>query len=77
MYQAKRRGGARHQILDLREPERVATGSTWAGTCTAPLPGASCRHDYQPIVRTVDGRMIGVEALMRWDAPGPGAGGAD
>ena len=73
MYQAKRRGGDQHQIVwngdhvpseprpSLEHDLREASG------------GAGLRLDYQPIVATRDGRVIGVEALLRWDHPSRGA----
>jgi diguanylate cyclase (GGDEF)-like protein len=69
MYQAKRKGGARHQIVDLREQhladERVSLERDLRG---APERG-ELRMDYQPIVETGTGRIIGVEALLRWAHP--------
>ncbi len=72
MYQAKRKGGARHQVIDLREQrlEQRRVG------LEQELRGASARGelrtDYQPIVTSSDGRITGVEALLRWDHPTKG-----
>jgi len=72
MYQAKLKGGARHQVIDLREQrlEQRRVG------LEQELRGASARGelrtDYQPIVTTSDGRITGVEALLRWDHPTKG-----
>ena len=69
MYQAKRKGGARHQVIDLREQHLAAIrvnllrdlrGATGRGEITA---------EYQPIVSTDTGRLAGVEALLRWNHP--------
>jgi diguanylate cyclase (GGDEF)-like protein len=72
MYQAKRKGGARHQIVDLRELDRAAERTTLEHD----LGGASTREefrtDYQPIVGTSDGRITSAEALLRWDHPSHG-----
>jgi diguanylate cyclase (GGDEF)-like protein len=72
MYQAKRKGGGRHQIIDLRE-QRLAEGRV---SLEHDLRGASARGelrlDYQPVVTTAGGRITGVEALLRWDHPNRG-----
>jgi diguanylate cyclase (GGDEF)-like protein len=72
MYQAKRSGGDRHQVIDLRErhlaSERISMGRELRG---AHLRG-ELRTVYQPIVATSDGRIIGVEALLRWVRPSGG-----
>lgn len=69
MYQAKRKGGARAEIIDLRalqvtqdraRLERDLHGATGRG---------EMRAEYQPIVTTADGRIRGVEALLRWEHP--------
>jgi diguanylate cyclase (GGDEF)-like protein len=69
MYQAKRKGGARHQIVDLRE-QRV---TTQRASLEHELRGAPARGElyteYQPIVDTVDGRITSVEVLLRWAHP--------
>ncbi len=69
MYQAKRKGGGRHQIIDLRE-RRFALDR--AGL-EQDLRGAADRDElrlvYQPVVSTADGRISGVEALLRWAHP--------
>lgn len=72
MYQAKRKGGARHQVIDLRE-QRLAQRRVGL---QHDLRGASARGelrtDYQPIVTTADGRITSVEALLRWAHPSVG-----
>ncbi len=69
MYQVKRQGGGKHGVLDLREQtiainrghlERDARGAAARGELHA---------EYQPIVDLHDGRVIGMEALLRWDHP--------
>jgi diguanylate cyclase (GGDEF)-like protein len=69
MYQAKRRGGARHQVLDLRERQ----DSHRRAAIEHELQGAMARGEmqphYQPIVETIDGHVVGVEALLRWTSP--------
>ena len=74
MYQAKRNGRGRHFVLDIREPQQTKEHHP---TLAQDLKDAFV-HDkldlvYQPIVRTVDGRVIGVEALLRWIDPARGS----
>jgi predicted signal transduction protein with EAL and GGDEF domain len=69
MYQAKHGGKGRYEIFrpSLREAvsERAAL--------EALLRGAENRDElrlhYQPIVDLTDGSIIGIEALVRWNAP--------
>jgi diguanylate cyclase (GGDEF)-like protein len=69
MYQAKRKGGAGHQIFDLREATRSADRSN----LEQDLHLAFSRHElqvaYQPVVRSSDGLITGAEALLRWTHP--------
>jgi len=69
MYQAKRRGGAGHQVLDLREQERVTDLASMSRDLNGVLTRGELSAHYQPIVGTAGGRMVGVEALMRWSHP--------
>jgi diguanylate cyclase (GGDEF)-like protein len=69
MYQAKRKGGARHGTVDVGE-QRLADNRAMLNR---DLRGALARRElhteYQPIVATADGRITGVEALLRWVHP--------
>jgi diguanylate cyclase (GGDEF)-like protein len=73
MYRAKRDRVRNHDVLDLRE---LHLAGHQAGLARG-LPGAVRRRelhlDYQPIVDAVDGRVAGVEALLRWTHPSRGA----
>jgi diguanylate cyclase (GGDEF)-like protein len=66
MYQAKRKGGAGHQVIDLREASETVNRNS----LESDLRMAFAKHDlsvaYQPIVRAADGVISGVEALLRW-----------
>jgi diguanylate cyclase (GGDEF)-like protein len=72
MYRAKRDRHSGHDILDLRE---LHLAGHQAGLARA-LPGALDRGEmhleYQPIVDAADGRVSGVEALLRWNHPARG-----
>jgi diguanylate cyclase (GGDEF)-like protein len=73
MYEVKRKGGAGREIVDLRDamPDRDEDSMEFdlgkAIECNA------LDVVYQPIVRTGDGTVVGVEALLRWDHPERGA----
>ncbi|CAN5900281.1 hypothetical protein BH23ACT5_BH23ACT5_15600 [soil metagenome] len=72
MYQAKRDGGGRHAVIDLRDQRAV----NHLARLNRDLRGASRRGElrvhYQPIVRTESGRIVGAEALLRWVHPAYG-----
>lgn len=72
MYQSKRDRGDSGDVLDLRQ---LHLAGHQAGLARG-LPGAIGRHeihlDYQPIVASSDGRITGVEALLRWTHPSRG-----
>ena len=72
MYQAKRKGGARHQIVDLREQHVAAQRANLERELHGARARGELRTEYQPIVDTADGRITGVEALLRWDHPSRG-----
>jgi diguanylate cyclase (GGDEF)-like protein len=72
MYQAKRRGGGRHQVLDLREQARTDDMATLSRDLDEVLSRGQLTAHYQPIVATATGRIVAVEALMRWSHPSRG-----
>jgi diguanylate cyclase (GGDEF)-like protein len=72
MYQAKRNGGARHQLIDLGEQRLVEQRASLQRDLRGACRGGELSMEYQPIVRTVDGRIVGVEALLRWAHPSRG-----
>jgi diguanylate cyclase (GGDEF)-like protein len=69
MYKSKRENAGRRQRFDLRD---LHLAQDQAGLEDF-LPGAAKRGElsllYQPIVQAADGRLIGVEALLRWTHP--------
>jgi diguanylate cyclase (GGDEF)-like protein len=72
MYQAKRNGGARHQLIDLGEQRLVEQHASLQRDLRGACRRGELSMEYQPIVRTVDGRIVGVEALLRWAHPSRG-----
>jgi diguanylate cyclase (GGDEF)-like protein len=72
MYQAKRKGGARHQIVDLREQHRTDRRASLKRDLRGAATRGELRTEYQPIVDSADGRVTGVEALLRWAHPSRG-----
>jgi len=72
MYQAKRRGGARHQIIDLSEKRRTLQQVNLERELRGAATRGELHLEYQPIVETGNGRMTGVEALLRWAHPSQG-----
>ncbi|MHB8191489.1 MAG: putative bifunctional diguanylate cyclase/phosphodiesterase [Ferrimicrobium sp.] len=67
MYQAKRKGGHDHQVLDPREQQVVQRRASLQLDLHGALGREQLRAEYQPIVRTEDGRIVSVEALLHWD----------
>ena len=72
MYQAKGKGGGRHQIIDLRQQHLSDQGASLERDLRGAPERGELRVEYQPIVATGDGRICGVEALLRWVHPSLG-----
>jgi diguanylate cyclase (GGDEF)-like protein len=72
MYRSKHNGGGGAGVRDLRD---LHIAGHRAGLASG-LPGAEGRGElhieYQPIVAALDGRLAGVEALLRWTHPDRG-----
>jgi diguanylate cyclase (GGDEF)-like protein len=73
MYQAKRKGGGRHQIIDLREAVKTHERDSLEMDLRAAIGLHELDVNYQPVVRSANGRVTGVEALVRWTHPTRGA----
>jgi diguanylate cyclase (GGDEF)-like protein len=69
MYQAKRQGGGRHQVIDVREARESSDSERLERDLRIAFAERELQVVYQPIVRTADGLLTGVEALLRWTHP--------
>ncbi|WP_407345787.1 putative bifunctional diguanylate cyclase/phosphodiesterase [Pengzhenrongella phosphoraccumulans] len=72
MYQAKRRGGATHQVIDLRAAHEMHERNHLELDLRTAIEESTLDVAYQPIVRTTDGQLEGAEALLRWTHPDRG-----
>lgn len=72
MYQAKRKGGGVHQVIDLRAAREAQDRNQLEQDLRAALSEGDLDLAYQPIVNTADGLIAGVEALLRWRHPDQG-----
>jgi diguanylate cyclase (GGDEF)-like protein len=72
MYEAKRRGGGRHVTVGAHDGDRGDDLASLGVDLRVALAGDQLEVAYQPVVRLADGRLRGVEALLRWDRGGRG-----
>jgi diguanylate cyclase (GGDEF)-like protein/PAS domain S-box-containing protein len=69
MYQAKQDGRHRYQLFDSQQARQQRNHSEQqARVGDALAAGELCLY-YQPKVNMQDGRMVGAEALLRWQHP--------
>jgi diguanylate cyclase (GGDEF)-like protein len=72
MYQTKRKGGDGHQVIDLREAMLTSDRLSLERDLRTAVTNGDLDVAYQPVVRSTDGHMTGVEALLRWTHPDRG-----
>jgi diguanylate cyclase (GGDEF)-like protein/PAS domain S-box-containing protein len=72
MYEAKSRGRARHVVFDVAMHERAAGVLALQLDLRRALARREFFVEYQPIVSLGRRRVIGFEALVRWNHPGRG-----
>jgi diguanylate cyclase (GGDEF)-like protein len=69
MYRAKAAGKARYAMFDQRMHETARARLTLENDMRRALENDQFFLLYQPIVLVADERIVGVEALIRWDHP--------
>jgi PAS domain S-box-containing protein/diguanylate cyclase (GGDEF)-like protein len=69
---AKAMGGGRRVVFDHQRDAGEATRFALLGGLRGGIDRSEFRLDYQPLVRLSDGRLTGVEALVRWHHPEQG-----
>jgi diguanylate cyclase (GGDEF)-like protein len=74
---AKRRGGMRHEIFDAQLRERIVDRLRIENELRTAVERDELRLEYQPIIGLREGRIVGVEALVRWEHPRLGLLGPD
>lgn len=72
MYRAKQQGRARFELFDEALQARAASRSHLADELSLALERDELVVHYQPIADLQDGRIMGVEALVRWEHPSRG-----
>jgi EAL domain-containing protein (putative c-di-GMP-specific phosphodiesterase class I) len=72
MYQAKERGRARAQLFDAATRQRVLDRLDTEMALHRAIEREEFRVWYQPEVSLQDGRIVGLEALLRWERPDRG-----
>jgi EAL domain-containing protein (putative c-di-GMP-specific phosphodiesterase class I) len=77
MYRAKRDGKARYRVFDPQDGWRLRRQVQLEADLSRAVERGQLRLFYQPLVAIHDGRLVGFEALVRWEHPrygllGPG-----
>ncbi|HLO94845.1 MAG TPA: PAS domain S-box protein, partial [Burkholderiaceae bacterium] len=72
MYLAKEAGKNRYQLFDPVSDRRAQSHREFLQRLQQALDAHEFVLHYQPKVDLTDGRLLGVEALIRWNCPGRG-----
>jgi PAS domain S-box-containing protein/diguanylate cyclase (GGDEF)-like protein len=73
MYLAKNEGGGRARVFDPEMHQSMLRRMTLVADLEAAVEQGTIDVHYQPIVELGGGRVVGFEALARWDRPRDGA----
>ncbi|MDQ3385116.1 MAG: EAL domain-containing protein, partial [Actinomycetota bacterium] len=77
MYEAKSAGGDVHRVYDEAVRSRAMLDLVTYQALREAISGNELRLHYQPTIDLATGRVVGVEALVRWDHPRLGLLGPD
>jgi diguanylate cyclase (GGDEF)-like protein/PAS domain S-box-containing protein len=66
MYRAKSLGNAKHAIFDITMHDRAVAVLQLENDLRRAIDREELRVEYQPIVQLATGRIVGFEALARW-----------
>jgi diguanylate cyclase (GGDEF)-like protein len=77
MYRAKQRGRSRIELFDEQMRTRILARLQTEHALRGAVARAELAVHYQPIVDVRTRKVVGVEALVRWDRPGIGLVGPD
>ncbi|MFC0504429.1 putative bifunctional diguanylate cyclase/phosphodiesterase [Micromonospora costi] len=69
LHWAKAAGGARWELFDAERNRRELARYALSAAIPAALERGEFYLDYQPLTSLRDGRLLGVEALVRWRHP--------
>ena len=69
MYHAKARGRSRYEVFDRGMDLAARTRQVLEYDLRRAIPGGQLRVFYQPEVEIETGRLVGMEALVRWEHP--------
>jgi len=72
MYQAKERGRARYVVFDAPARRKVMERLETEVALRRAVDRGQLRLHYQPEISLEDGRIVAVEALLRWEHPDRG-----
>jgi len=71
-YRAKRSGRGRAEIFDETLRRQMNARSELEAAIASGLADGEMRLYYQPVLDIASGRLVGYEALLRWQRPGVG-----
>jgi diguanylate cyclase (GGDEF)-like protein len=69
MYMAKGRGKARYQLFDAQMHDHMVDRGALKTSLAVAVASGELRIEYQPVADLRTGKILGVEALVRWQHP--------